>query len=60
MKHKYKLWTELPYAGESKPPTNPEQPFGGSWPMYYLKRGSDEGFEDLRGNPIQLEVNSFS
>ena len=56
MKHKYKLWTELPYAGESTPPTNPEQPFAGSWPMYYLKRSNNGGFKDLNGNPITLEI----
>lgn len=56
MKHNYKLWTELPYAGESSPPTNPEQPFAGSWPMYYLKRSSHGGFETLNGKPIKLAI----
>lgn len=56
MKHKYKLWTKLPYAGETMPPTNPEQPLAGSWPMYYLKRSSAGGLADLRGNPIELKI----
>ena len=56
MKHNYKLWTELPYAGESSPPTNPEQPFAGSWPTYYLKRSSHGGFETLNGKPIKLAI----
>lgn len=52
----YKLWNKLPYAGESKPPTNPEQPFAGSWPLYYLKRSSNGGFQTLAGKPIKLDI----
>ena len=52
----YRLWNELPYAGESKPPTNPEQPFAGSWPLYYLKRNSNGGFRTLGGKPIKLDI----
>ncbi|MFS1511948.1 vanadium-dependent haloperoxidase [Chengkuizengella sp. SCS-71B] len=34
----YLLWNEVPYAGEDSPPTNPEDPLSGSWPMYYYRR----------------------
>ncbi|MDP5274498.1 vanadium-dependent haloperoxidase [Chengkuizengella axinellae] len=34
----YLLWNEVPYAGEEFPPTNPEDPYSDSWPMYYYQR----------------------
>lgn len=52
----YKLWTQLPYAGESKPPTNPEEPLAGFWPMYYFRRDAQGMILDLQGNPISLAI----
>ncbi|SFS42752.1 vanadium-dependent haloperoxidase [Marininema halotolerans] len=53
----YKLWSQLPYAGETKPPSNPEEPLAGSWPLFFLKREKHHGetvFTDDKGNPLQL------
>ncbi|MBD1373022.1 vanadium-dependent haloperoxidase [Hazenella sp. IB182357] len=49
----YSLWSNLPYAGENSPPTNPEEPLAGSWPLYFLKRRKDH-FEDSKGNKLKL------
>lgn len=54
MNANYRLWTCWPYAGETKPPTNPVERAAGSWPLYYLKRGQRGNFTDLWGNQIKL------
>ncbi len=55
MKHNYSLWSKLPYAGESDPPKNPEEPLAGSWPLFYLKRGK-KSFLTPYGKPIKLNI----
>lgn len=49
----YELWSEIPYAGENKPPMNPEEPLAGTWYLNYFYRTS-EGFIDLQGEKLQL------
>ncbi|MFB4168149.1 vanadium-dependent haloperoxidase [Virgibacillus sp. JSM 102003] len=56
MKTNYLNWTELPYAGEKNPPTNPVTPYAGSWPLTYLKRGEDERFLDTKGEKLKLPI----
>jgi len=52
----YLRWNEHPYAGESKPPRNGEEPLAGSWTMFYLSK-SDEGiFKDPDGQKIRLDI----
>lgn len=55
MKTTYKRWSKLPYAGETEPPTNPEEPLAGSWNMYFLKRDSKGNF--LAPNRKLLKLN---
>jgi PAP2 superfamily len=52
----YQKWSELPYAGEQKPPRNPEEPYAGSWPDYYLRNQPPGRFATLNGRPIRLEI----
>ncbi|WP_260472136.1 vanadium-dependent haloperoxidase [Bacillus canaveralius] len=56
VKRSYPLWTELPYAGENRPPTNPVEQFAGQWRTYYIRRNPNKGFETLDGCPIKLAV----
>ncbi|MGA9287745.1 MAG: phosphatase PAP2 family protein [Anaerobacillus sp.] len=58
MAERYERWSELPYAGESEPPHNPEEPLAGSWPDYYIRNKPPGRFETLNGRPIRLEVKS--
>lgn len=55
-KYGYKLWTDLPYAGEDHPPLNPETPYSGSWSTYYVKHNDEGGFSTKDGKPIDLEI----
>lgn len=55
MKANYSLWTELPYAGETKPPNNPEAPLAGSWKLFFLKRKKGSFFTP-KNEPIRLEI----
>ncbi len=55
MKANYRLWNKYPYAGESEPPKNPEEPLAGSWPLYYFKR-SKHFFTTLQGKKIVLAI----
>lgn len=34
----YPRWSQLPYTGESTPPTNFEEELAGSWPLIFLIR----------------------
>ncbi|TKD69261.1 vanadium-dependent haloperoxidase [Pseudalkalibacillus hwajinpoensis] len=56
MTDRYEKWSELPYAGESKPPHNPEEPYAGSWPNYYIRNKPLGRFETLNGRPIRLAI----
>jgi len=55
MKYNYELWSKLPYAGETMPPKNPDEPFAGSWTLNYLKRGK-KGFLTPLGKPFKLAI----
>ncbi|WP_261129783.1 vanadium-dependent haloperoxidase [Bacillus sp. Marseille-Q3570] len=37
----YLRWSEVPYGGERKPPSDPVDPLAGSWPTYFIKRKGD-------------------
>lgn len=56
MKANYQLWTNLPYAGETKPPTNPDEPTAGFWPLYFFRLYKSGLVTDLIGNPIVLQI----
>ncbi|MCS1350799.1 vanadium-dependent haloperoxidase [Mechercharimyces sp. CAU 1602] len=51
---KYKRWTDLPYAGESHPPDNAEQPYAGTWPLVFIQRSQNGIFVDGNRNPVGL------
>lgn len=56
MKKEYLRWSELPYAGENKPPSDPVTPLTGSWPLIYLKRGKDGAFLDNKNKKLVLPI----
>ncbi|MDQ0484273.1 vanadium-dependent haloperoxidase [Guptibacillus hwajinpoensis] len=56
MADEYQKWSELPYAGESTPPHNPEESYAGSWPVYYIRNKPLGRFETLNGRPIRLAI----
>ncbi|MEX2414809.1 MAG: vanadium-dependent haloperoxidase [Paenibacillaceae bacterium] len=45
----YSEWSTLPYAGETKPPTNPVDPQAGSWSTYYFHNSGNGTFRNLNG-----------
>lgn len=52
------LWTDLPYAGASHPPTisGGVEPEAGEWKTYFLKHSRRHGFKKLDGRPIRLAI----
>lgn len=52
MEVNYPRWSQLPYTGEKSPPSNPEEPLAGSWPLIFLKRDENGWFTDPMGDPI--------
>jgi hypothetical protein len=56
MKYSYKRWSKLPYAGESVPPQNPEEPLAGSWSLKYLKRNKAGHFLSPEGDVIRFHL----
>ncbi|MDQ0884613.1 vanadium-dependent haloperoxidase [Peribacillus sp. V2I11] len=56
MRKDFLRWSEVPYAGESTPPTNPVTPLAGSWSLVYLKRDRNGNFLDPNGRKIQLTI----
>ncbi|QED46121.1 vanadium-dependent haloperoxidase [Cytobacillus dafuensis] len=56
MRKEYLRWTEIPYAGESKPPNNPVTPLAGSWSLIYLKRDKNGNFLDPNGWKMKLPI----
>lgn len=56
MNKKYLRWSELPYAAEEKPPTNPLTPLAGSWSLNYLKRDDEGNFLDPNGKEMQFPI----
>ncbi|WP_018923960.1 vanadium-dependent haloperoxidase [Salsuginibacillus kocurii] len=56
MTDEYLRWSEVPYAGEKEPPTNPVTLDAGSWPLFFLKRGSDGSLLKPDGEKLQLPI----
>ncbi|HEX3032846.1 MAG TPA: vanadium-dependent haloperoxidase [Bacillota bacterium] len=52
----YKLWTELPYAGETEPPSNPSEPHAGYWPLFFFRRDLQGHLTDPSGKPVKLRI----
>ncbi|UOQ45119.1 vanadium-dependent haloperoxidase [Halobacillus salinarum] len=54
----YIRWTDVPYAGESVPPTisGGVEPTAGNWRTYFIKHSKRHGFEKLDGRPIRLAI----
>ncbi|RDY70959.1 phosphatase PAP2 family protein [Halobacillus sp. SY10] len=54
----YPYWTDLPYAGESRPPsTNEGVEFeAGKWKTYFIEHSRRHGFKTLDGTPIRLAI----
>ncbi len=54
----YLRWTEVPYAGEEKPPTisGGVEPLAGTWKTYFIQKSSRHGFKKLDGSPIRLAI----
>ncbi|WP_199616272.1 vanadium-dependent haloperoxidase [Paenibacillus alkalitolerans] len=50
------LWSELIYAGEREPPSDPVDPLAGSWQTYYLQNKGNGNFTTLEGMPINWEI----
>lgn len=56
MKKDYKRWTKLPYAGESSPPSNPEEPLANSWKLFFFKLRKDGKLMTLDGKKATLTI----
>jgi hypothetical protein len=54
MEGSYRRWTDLPYAGEKEPPSNPEEPLAGSWSTHYIQLDQEGHVRDRQGNLIDL------
>ncbi|MFS1517427.1 vanadium-dependent haloperoxidase [Bacillus sp. SM2101] len=52
----YERWNEIPYAGESEPPKNPEEPYAGSWSTYYIKRCGNQFITLPNKEPIYFSI----
>lgn len=55
---KYPRWTDLPYAGERRPPLlNEGVEFeAGRWKTYFIEPSRRHGFKKLDGRPIRLAI----
>ncbi|WP_078431580.1 vanadium-dependent haloperoxidase [Metabacillus halosaccharovorans] len=56
MSTKYLRWSEVPYAGEAKQPSNSVTPLAGSWPLVYLKRDRNGNFLNPNGRKMKLPI----
>ncbi|MFC7062170.1 vanadium-dependent haloperoxidase [Halobacillus seohaensis] len=56
MSNTYLRWSEIPYAGERTPPTDPVTPLAGSWPLSFLKRDRSGEFLDPKGGRMRLPI----
>ncbi|MBP1947153.1 vanadium-dependent haloperoxidase [Virgibacillus litoralis] len=56
METNYLRWSELAYAGEKKPPSEPVTPSAGSWPLTYLQRNNNGRFLDPEGEKLNLPI----
>ncbi|MGP4059384.1 vanadium-dependent haloperoxidase [Halobacillus sp. H74] len=54
----YPLWTDLPYAGENRPPRIDlgVEPDAGEWKTYFIAHSRRHGFKKLDGRPIRLAI----
>lgn len=52
----YPLWTELPYAGESNPPSNPVEPGACLWRTYFFQKNEYGGFKTLDRQLIKFTL----
>ncbi|WP_238457912.1 phosphatase PAP2 family protein [Alkalihalobacterium alkalinitrilicum] len=55
-KRGYLQWTDVPYAGESRPPDNPVERYAGSWKTNFIRRKKGGGFETLDGRNIRFAL----
>ncbi|CDQ18632.1 vanadium-dependent haloperoxidase [Halobacillus karajensis] len=55
---RYPHWTDLPYAGEQRPPQMNEgvEFESGKWKTYFIKHSQRHGFKKLDGRPIRLAI----
>jgi hypothetical protein len=53
---KYKLWTDLPYAGEDKPPSNPVDPLAWSWSTEYIQLNAEGQLKDRTAKTKNLRI----
>ncbi|WP_082233157.1 vanadium-dependent haloperoxidase [Halobacillus massiliensis] len=56
MSRDYLRWSEVPYAGEKHPPTNPITPYAGSWPLFYLKKDSKGAYYGPDGQKLNFPL----
>ncbi|WP_078548018.1 vanadium-dependent haloperoxidase [Litchfieldia alkalitelluris] len=56
MKNTNQQWSTLPYAGEQKPPSNPEEPGAGSWATHFIQLQDDYLFTKKNGDPIHFQI----
>lgn len=56
MKKNYLRWSEVPYAGEKKPPVNPDTPSSGSRSLTYLKRDKEKNFLNPNGTIMHFPI----
>lgn len=50
----YQRWTDLPYAGEKEPPSNPEEALATSWPTHFVLLDHNGNVRDRCGKIIDL------
>jgi hypothetical protein len=56
VKKDYLRWSEIPYAGEVKPPSDPVTHTAGSWSLFYLKRDQNGEFLNPDGRRMRLPI----
>ncbi|QFT89512.1 PAP2 superfamily protein [Bacillus sp. THAF10] len=54
MRSEYRLWSAWPYQEEQSPPVGVPQ--AGFWPMFFIKRDSENRFFDPFGREIQWQI----
>jgi hypothetical protein len=52
----YLKWSEIPYAGERRPPADPVTPLAGSWPLFFMKRNEEGDLLSPLGRELQLPI----
>ncbi|MBM7587413.1 hypothetical protein JOC86_003986 [Bacillus pakistanensis] len=56
MRENFLRWTEIPYAGEGTPPTDPVTPEAGLWSTIYLKRDKQGNYLDSAGRKLRFPI----